>query len=103
MRMSKEAPRSWQQLRSKHLGVLINKNILVQLVGVEFYVCNTVAQKMYNIKYISRFNVKYICLIMHVACDVMLFFIRDFTTEFQTSKSHLNISVSFVRKVSVFV
>lgn len=35
--MPKEAPWSWQQLRSKYVGVLINKQKnLVQQVGVEF-------------------------------------------------------------------
>lgn len=72
-------------------------------VGVEFYVCNMVAQKMYNLKCYSRFNVKNICLIINVVFDVMLFFNRDFTTGSQTSKSHLNISISFVRKVSILV
>ena len=48
----------------------------MQQVGVGFYVCNMVAQKMYNIKCVSGFNMKYICLIINIVFEVMLFLIE---------------------------
>ena len=43
-------PEDGQELRLKHVGVIIN-NTTVQQIGVKYYICNIVPQKMFPIKY----------------------------------------------------
>jgi predicted peroxiredoxin len=38
-----------QDLRPKEVGAIINKHS-AQQAGIKYYICNTAAQKMYNIK-----------------------------------------------------
>jgi len=39
-----------QELRTKHVKAIIKKNI-VQQVGIKYYICSTVAQKIHSIKF----------------------------------------------------
>jgi hypothetical protein len=47
----RELPDGGQEPRPKHVGEIINKKI-VQQVGIQHYICNTVAQEMYDIKFV---------------------------------------------------
>jgi len=40
-----------RELRPKHVGE-INKKKIVQQVGIKYYICNTVAQEKYDIKFL---------------------------------------------------
>jgi len=44
-----ELPEDGQDLRPNHVGAIVNKDI-AQQVGIKYYICNTAAQKMYNIE-----------------------------------------------------
>jgi len=64
----RKLPDGGQELRPKHVGETINKKI-VQQVGIKHYICNIVAQEMYDIKSV----VLGLCCVMnsHTRIEIM--------------------------------
>jgi len=49
-----------QELGTKHVGTIIN---VVQQLGIKYYLCNVVAQKMYDIKFVNSLQyIIYFCI-----------------------------------------
>ena len=58
-----------QELRPKHVGAMINNNIVQQVI-IKYYICNIVAWKMYNIKH--RFFTNFYVILFYCVSTLLL-------------------------------